>query len=123
MAIQFPNGFDISSKEPIDARLVLSKQEMYDMKKANMPSVYFCVCSDDKQLYLYNDDNAKIDEIGRFRLFKTEGGGAISVDNLSSTDGSVVITTTENNTIELSVDSIDEETIQQIFNMKDEVNQ
>lgn len=123
MAIQFPSGFSVESAEPIDVRLVLSKEEMYKMKPSRMPSVYFCICSDDKQLYLYNEDNEKLAEIGRFRLFKSEGGGSISVDNLSSTDGSVVITTTENNTIELSVDSIDEETIQQIFNMKDEVNQ
>lgn len=73
MAVSFPNGFKITCQEAVDNRLVLSKAEMLAMKKAKMPSVYFCMCKDDGNLYLYNDTNEIDAETGRFRLFSGDG--------------------------------------------------
>ena len=67
MAINFPNGFIITSQEPIDSRIVLTKAEMAAMKKARMPQVYFAVCSDDSKIYIYNAENEVDPTTGRFR--------------------------------------------------------
>lgn len=77
MPIIFSNGFNITSKEPIDSRLVMTKEEMLAVKKARMPDKYFCLCSDDGKIYVY-DANAEIDpEFGRFRPADEEIEGNI----------------------------------------------
>lgn len=67
MAINFPNGFNITSQEPVDARIVLTKEQMAATKKARMPQVYFAVCSDDNQIYIFNANNEVDPTTGRFR--------------------------------------------------------
>lgn len=82
MPINFSNGFDITSKEPIDVRLVMTKAEMLAIKKARMPDNYFCLCSDDGKIYVY-DANAEVDpEFGRFRPVNEELDG--KVDDITS---------------------------------------
>ena len=62
MAVQIPQGFIIRSPEAIDDRLVLSKAKMRDFSRdsraGNLPSIYFCVCSDpddgNYNIYVYN---------------------------------------------------------------------
>jgi len=77
MPIAFSNGFDITSKEPIDTRLVMTKAEMLAIKKARMPDNYFCLCSDDGKIYVY-DSSAPVDpEVGRFRPANAEIEGDI----------------------------------------------
>ena len=72
MPINFSNGFNITSKEPIDVRLVMTKAEMLAVKKAKMPDNYFCLCSDDGKIYVY-DSSAPVDpEVGRFRPASAE---------------------------------------------------
>jgi len=68
MAVSFPSGFKITSAEAVDTRIVLTKAEMLAIKKAQMPSVYFCICKEDGQLYLYNGANDIDPVTGRFRL-------------------------------------------------------
>ena len=64
--IQIPQGFQIGSNNSIDSRLILTKDEMRNINDNLMPLVYFTICIDDGQLYLYNKNNP-IDEIfGRF---------------------------------------------------------
>lgn len=70
--ITFPNGFKITSKEPVDNRLVLSKEEMRNAVKATLPDVYFTICTDDNQLYVYNVNNQIDDTTGKFRLANAE---------------------------------------------------
>lgn len=72
MAILFPSGFTVTTKEPIDSRLVLTKAEMAAMLKGRMPASYFALCSDDGKLYLYSEANEKLADIGRFRLYEPE---------------------------------------------------
>lgn len=67
MAINFPQGFLITSEEPIDARLILSKEDMLNMPLGRMPQTYFCLCSDDNSFYLYNKDNSFSDQTGYFK--------------------------------------------------------
>ena len=70
--INFPNGFLVTSKEPIDSRLVLTKEEMRNVKAARMPDNYLAVCKDDSKLYIYNIANDIDPEVGRFRLYTAE---------------------------------------------------
>ena len=69
MAITLGNGLNITAKESVDARIIKSKEEMKNMTfgdKLRMPDIYFCICSDDKKLYIY-DANATESETGKFR--------------------------------------------------------
>ena len=70
--INFPNGFRITSQEPIDSRLVLTKAEMKASIDARMPDVYLAVCKDDGKVYLYNKNNEVDDVTGKFRLQEAE---------------------------------------------------
>ena len=56
MAIQIPQGYTVTSAEPIDTRFVLSKVQMqeYSYRPDLMPPFYFCVCTDAER-YLLGD--------------------------------------------------------------------
>ena len=56
--IILPQGFKLLSSEPIDARIVLTKEEMKNINPNIMPNVYFALCKDDGKLYLYNKNNS-----------------------------------------------------------------
>lgn len=54
MAINLPQGFNITGPEPIDKRLVLTKAEMNALSVDAMPyDYYFCICKDDGKFYIY----------------------------------------------------------------------
>ena len=75
MAINFGQGFNITSSEPVDARILKSKAEMANMtsiQELRMPDKYFAICKDDGQLYLFDKANDKDPETGRFRLYEPE---------------------------------------------------
>lgn len=77
MAANYAQGFNITGKEPIDMRLIKTKAEMATTK-LRMPDTYFCICSDDGQLYLYDRRNTLDPELGYYRLLKSgEGPGSI----------------------------------------------
>lgn len=67
MSITLTNGFNIKGKEVVDARMVLSKKEMLNIKKTTMPEKYFCLCSDDSSIYVYDKSNEYNDETGLFK--------------------------------------------------------
>ena len=62
MAIQIPQGYVVTSKEPIDKRLVLTKKQMRDVNDDLMPHVYFCICAEKEEttgkhkMYVYNKE-------------------------------------------------------------------
>ena len=74
MPVNFGTGFNITAKEPIDKRLVLTKMEMlterYTLTGATIaiPDNYICLCVDDNRLYVYNSGNERSPETGKFRL-------------------------------------------------------
>lgn len=72
MAINFPNGFRITSQEPIDIRLVLTKAEMKATVDARMPETYMAVCKDDGQLYIYKSTNSVDEVTGKFRIYEID---------------------------------------------------
>lgn len=72
MAISFPSGFSVTGKEAIDTRIVMTKEEMLNAKKARMPEVYFAICKDDGNIYVYNEANEPDEEFGRFRLYAAD---------------------------------------------------
>lgn len=70
MAITLPEGFIVTGVEPIDSRLVLTKEQMRGYKPVQMPSVYLCVCSEDRKIYIFDGAIPKAEadpETGRFR--------------------------------------------------------
>lgn len=70
MAIKLSDGFEILARAAVDSRLILTKEQMRSMSKSNMPSIYLCICSDDKKLYIFDGSIAKADidpATGRFR--------------------------------------------------------
>ena len=60
-------GFKILSRDSIDERFILSKDQMLNINEAVQPENYFCVCTDDSMLYVYNVNNPVDAETGKFR--------------------------------------------------------
>lgn len=67
--ISLPQGFRVGAPEAIDSRMALTKEEMKAMKDALMPQLYFTICKDDSNIYIYNKVNEVDEEIGKFRLY------------------------------------------------------
>ena len=70
MATKLSDGFEILARAAVDSRLILTKEQMRSMSKSNMPSIYLCICSEDKKLYIFDGSIAKADidpDTGRFR--------------------------------------------------------
>ena len=70
MAIKLSDGLEILAGVAVDSRLILTKEQMRSMAKSNMPSIYLCICSEDKKLYIFDGSITKADidpETGRFR--------------------------------------------------------
>lgn len=67
--INFPTGFNTTSNEPIDSRLILTKAQMYNAHiDLAMPDTYFAICSDDDRIYIYKSSNSVDTYTGKFRL-------------------------------------------------------
>ena len=60
-------GFKVLSRDSIDERFILSKDQMLNIDEAVQPENYFCVCTDDSMLYVYNVNNPEDPETGKFR--------------------------------------------------------
>ncbi len=71
MPIILPQGFEITSKQPIDTRILLKKTAMLSMNDNIMPIKYFAICVDDGKLYLYNKANEVDPETGKFRVLES----------------------------------------------------
>ena len=65
-------GFNIGSSDPVDNRIVLTKEEMKLRGSGAaypMPDVYFAICKEDGKMYVYNKKNEDDIELGKFRLY------------------------------------------------------
>lgn len=79
--INLPQGFHIGAPEAVDARFALTLQEMKAMNDTLMPEVYFTICKDDNNIYVYNKENEPSSDTGRFRLYKAgTGDGSEPID-------------------------------------------
>ena len=80
--IILPQGFKVLSSEPIDARILLTKEEMKNINQNIMPDIYFALCKDDGKLYLYNKNNSFNDITGYFSLYESQ----LYVDSITQED-------------------------------------
>ena len=96
MAIEMAAGFKINSTDAVDTRLIMTKAEMCSIEELNYPSTYFCVCSEDKSLYIFDAANAVDPSTGKFRVLSGGGSyvlpaatgttlGGVMVDNVTIT--------------------------------------
>ena len=72
MAVNFSSGFNITSNEAVDQRIIKTKEEMRSMSPADlarMPDKYFCMCADDGQIYFYDKEGGFKPETGYFTAF------------------------------------------------------
>ena len=72
MAVNFSSGFNITSNEAVDQRIIKTKAEMRSMSPADlarMPDKYFCMCADDGQIYFYDKEGVFKPETGYFTAF------------------------------------------------------
>ena len=72
MPIILPQGFEITSKQPIDTRILLKKTAMLSINDNIMPIKYFAICVDDGKLYLYDKTNEVDSETGKFRVLESD---------------------------------------------------
>ena len=72
MPIILPQGFEITSKQPIDTRILLKKTAMLSINDNIMPIKYFAICVDDGKLYLYDKTNEVDPETGKFRVLESD---------------------------------------------------
>lgn len=83
--ISLPQGFRVGAPEAIDSRFALTLEEMRTMKDTMMPQVYFTICKDDSNIYVYNKENEIDEENGKFRLYSA-GNGEVSESNSEPID-------------------------------------
>ena len=94
MAIQMGSGFTIGSSEPIDSRLVMSKEQMLNINPLTQPEKYFCVCSDDSLIYVYDANNTDDPATGKFRAVS---GGSVDLSEYQKINDDTL--TTDDKTI------------------------
>lgn len=63
---QITKPFLLQTVAPIDTRLVLTKKEMREALDTYQPEIYFALCKDDGQFYIYNKANPVNEETGKF---------------------------------------------------------
>ena len=98
MAIKLSDGLEILARAAVDSRLILTKAQMRSMSKSNMPSIYLCICSDDKKLYIFDGSIAKADidpEIGRFRPIENYLNFSSSEEAQNSIDATITTAISE----------------------------
>lgn len=71
--INLGTGFHIGSRDSVDDRLILTKEQMLNINLNIMPDVYMCVCRDDGAIYTFNIDNEVNDKTGKFRILSGSG--------------------------------------------------
>ena len=68
--IQIVQGFKVSTRDPVDNRILLSKDEMTMVNDNQMPEKYFAMCKDDGNIYVYDKSNEVDETTGKFRIYE-----------------------------------------------------
>ena len=90
MAIEMAAGFKIYSTDAVDTRFIMSKADMLSLEELAYPSTYFCVCTDDKSLYVFDSTNTYDASTGKFRI--ASGGGSYVLPAATDTTlGGVIV--------------------------------
>ena len=103
MAINLPSGFNITTIEAVDDRVLLTKEQMKNMADAKMPDKYFCICLDDNYLYIYNKSAAPNEVTGKFASLNID----LSDTETQSKIAEIVQTELNNGTITIKAASED----------------
>ena len=121
MAIEMAAGFKIYSTDAVDSRFVMSKAEMLSLEELAYPSTYFCVCTDDKSLYVFDSTNTYDASTGKFRI--ASGGGSYVLPAATDTTlggvmvDNVTITVDENGLI-TGIDAYTKTEVDDLLNTK-----
>ena len=121
MAIEMAAGFKIYSTDAVDARFIMSKAEMLSLEELSYPSTYFCVCTDDKALYVFDSTNTYDASTGKFRI--ASGGGSYVLPAATDTTlggvmvDNVTITVDENGLI-TGIDAYTKTEVDDLLNTK-----
>ena len=67
MAIKITSALHASGTFPVDDRLVLSKAQMRTIDEDLFPDQYFCICSEDHKVYIFDFNFAANSVTGKFR--------------------------------------------------------
>ena len=110
MAVNFSSGFNITSNEAVDQRIIKTKAEMRSMSPADlarMPDKYFCMCADDGQIYFYDKEGDLKPETGYFTAFDSTVADDIknSEEVQSALTGNIVKNIGENEGVQQSIAS------------------
>ena len=70
--IQLPSSLEIKSRNPIDVRILLTKEQMLAIDYRQLPEKYFAICKDDGKLYLYDVANENNAETGKYRVLEAD---------------------------------------------------
>ena len=106
MATKLSDGFEILARAAVDSRLILTKEQMRSMSKSNMPSIYLCICSDDKKLYIFDSSIAKADidpATGRFRPIENYLNFSSSEESQNSINATITTAISESPSVQEAI--------------------
>ena len=106
MATKLSDGFEILASAAVDSRLILTKEQMRSMAKSNMPSIYLCICSDDKKLYIFDGSIAKADidpDTGRFRPIENYLNFSSSEESQNSINATITTAISESPSVQEAI--------------------
>ena len=106
MAIKLSDGLEILASAAVDSRLILTKEQMRSMSKSNMPSIYLCICSDDKKLYIFDSSIAKADidpDTGRFRPVENYLNFSSSEESQNSINATITTAISESPSVQEAI--------------------
>ena len=106
MATKLSDGFEILAGTAVDSRLILTKEQMRSMSKSNMPSIYLCICSDDKKLYIFDGSIAKADidpDTGRFRPIENYLNFSSSEESQNSINATITTAISESPSVQEAI--------------------
>ena len=92
--MKFGDNFEITTYDPIDTRLVLTKEEMRNIIGDDdpdttpgdhyMPDKYFALCKDDNCMYYFDYEATPNDETGKFRKMTAENAEGATAPSAKS---------------------------------------
>ena len=106
MAIKLSDGLEILASAAVDSRLILTKEQMRSMSRSNMPSIYLCICSDDKKLYIFDSSIAKADidpDTGRFRPVENYLNFSSSKESQNSINATITTAISESPSVQEAI--------------------
>ena len=106
MAIKLSDGLEILASAAVDSRLILTKEQMRSMSRSNMPSIYLCICSDDKKLYIFDSSIAKADidpDTGRFRPVENYLNFSSSEESQNSINATITTAISESPSVQEAI--------------------